>query len=239
MDYYLSAAALEPPGAEANYTERLEALPGIGCWLQRLARTMPPSVALPAGRPCLICPAMPFKYGARHDRLFTALAERVPGSRLVFFRNRPAHLALKLEQRLRRAFEAAGLDFERHVSFLPWQSLASFRGLLSQADLYLDSVGFSGFNTALHALECGLPIVTREGRFLRGRLASGMLKHIGLHELVADSDESYIELVVALANDPARRAHLRQRIARQREALYEDAAPITALEAFLERVAER
>lgn len=239
MDYYLSAAALEPPGAQENYTERLEPLPGIGCWIAHRSRPLAMDLALPAGRPRLVCPGTAFKYTARHDAIFTAIAARVPQCTLIFFRSEPAALTRKLEARLSRAFRAAGLDFERHVAFLPWQNLESFRGVLAQSDLYLDTLGFSGFNTALQALECDLPIVGYEGRFLRGRFASGMLQHIGLPELVARSDAAYIELAVALANDAERRADLRRRIARQREALYEDPRPVAALEAFIERVAGR
>jgi predicted O-linked N-acetylglucosamine transferase (SPINDLY family) len=62
-----------------------------------------------------------------------------------------------------------------------------------------------------------------------------MLRHIGLSDLVAGSDDDYIELVIALAQDAERRADLRRRIARGRDALYEDPAPVTALEEFLER----
>jgi hypothetical protein len=50
---------------------------------------------------------------------------------------------------------------------------------MKQARLYLDTIGFSGFNTAMLAVECGLPVVTREGRFMRGRLASGHSKAYG------------------------------------------------------------
>ena len=235
MDYYLSAAALEPPDAAANYTERLLALPGVGSWIPRIARPTARNVTLPSGRPLLICPGVPFKYSARHDRIFTSIAARSPSAKFVFFRNEPSHLSRKLEARLRDAFAAARLDFERQVAFLPWQSLENFRGVLAQADLYLDTLGFSGFNTALQALECGLPPVAYEGRFLRGRLASGMLRHIGLSELVTGSDDDYIELVVALAQDGERRADLRARIARGRDTLYEDPAPVAALEKFLEQ----
>lgn len=234
IDHFLSAAALEPPDAQQHYTERLEALPGLGCWMPRVAR---PIVAgsIPQGAPLLVCPGTPQKYSARHDGLFASIARRLPGSRFVFFRGDPPHLSRRFENRLRPAFEGAGLDFDRQVTFLPWQSLPGFRGLMSRADLYLDSVGFSGFNSALQAIECGLPIVTLEGRFMRGRLASGMLKQIGLDELVATSDEAYIELAVALGGDAARRARLRERIARNRDSLYEDMAPVKALAAFLER----
>ena len=104
--------------------------------------------------------------------------------------------------------------------------------------MYLDTIGFSGFNTALQAVECGLPIVTREGRFLRGRLASGILKRLGLHELVVPTEQAYADLVVRLAEDSAYREALAARIEGSRAALYEDRAPVRALEDFLGRAAQ-
>ena len=137
-------------------------------------------------------------------------------------------------------FECAGqrvtggrLNLSRET-WIAWQSRGAFRALLRRADLYLDTIGFSGFNTAVHALECGLPIVTREGRFMRGRLASGPLRHIGLPELVAPTDEAYVELAVALAGDRERRKALRARIEAGRARLYRDAAPLDALQRFIE-----
>ena len=88
----------------------------------------------------------------------------------------------------------------------------------------------------MQALECGLPIVAREGRFLRGRLGSGVLRHLGLDELVAPSDEAYVELAVALAADRERRNELRRRIEAGRERLYRDRAPLDALQRFIEGV---
>jgi predicted O-linked N-acetylglucosamine transferase (SPINDLY family) len=185
----------------------------------------------------LICPGTPFKYAAEHDALLVAIARGVPAGKLIFFRGPPAALSRRWERRLRTAFERAGLDYERHVAFVPWQEPRVFRALLASADLYLDTLGFSGFNTALQAVRCGLPVVTREGRFMRGRLASGMLRHIGLDELVATSDAAYVELAVALANDQPRRQNLRELMRGARERLFEDDAPVRALEAFFERVA--
>lgn len=240
VDYYVSAADLEPQDAQENYTETLEMLPGLGCWLEpppHADAPAPPEPDADAGRPLLVCPGMPFKYAARHDALLVEIARRVPTAGFVFFRNKPEHLSRGLEQRLRRRFAAAGLDFARRVRFIPWQSLAGFRRVLSQADLCLDSVGFSGFNTALQAVECDLPIVTREGRFLRGRLASGILRRMSLEELIAPCDEAYVELAAALCAEPVRRERLRRAIRERRGRVYLDAAPIEALQDFLERVA--
>ncbi len=239
IDYFLSAAELEPPGAQASYSEALELLPGLGCWLprERAPAMLAPAVLHElADGPLLVCPGTPFKYAARHDRLVTGIAKRVPGCKLVFFRNRPEHLSLRLERRLRDAFQRDGVDFERHVRFVPWQGIAQFRGLLAQADLYLDTVGFSGFNTALEAMKCGLPVVAREGAFMRGRLASAILKRVRMDELVAASDDTYVELAAALARDTDRCEDLHERIVAGRERLYEDSTPVEGLQKFLERM---
>ena len=239
IDYYLSAQALEPADAQANYTEKLVALPNLGCWLVPGKEELdkPAKLELQSDEVLLLCPGNAFKYAPQHDRLLAAIALRVPRSRLVFFRTRPEPLAEKLRERLRESFRRAGADFERQVTFLPWQSRPSFRALLKRADLYLDTIGFSGFNTAVQAVEGGLPIVAREGRFLRGRLASGVLRHLGLDELVAPSDEAYVELAAALAADRERCRALRQRIEAGRERLYRDAQPLEALQRFIESVA--
>ena len=91
--------------------------------------------------------------------------------------------------------------------------------------------------SALQAVEAGLPIVTREGRFMRGRLASGILTRMGLRELVAASNAEYVALAVRLAREEKHRDALRARLARERAVLFEDTAPIRALEAFLARAA--
>ena len=108
--------------------------------------------------------------------------------------------------------------------------------LVRGIDLCLDTLGFSGFNTALHVLDCGAPLVAYEGRFLRGRLASGPLRHLGLDELVAGSKQAYVELAVGLAADAGRRQALRARTAEVRGHLFRDEAPLDALESFVKSV---
>jgi predicted O-linked N-acetylglucosamine transferase (SPINDLY family) len=136
-------------------------------------------------------------------------------------------------------FSEAGLEFDEYAVFIPWLPRAAFFGLLAQADLCLDTIGFSGFNTVMQAIECGLPIVTREGRFLRGRFGSGVLKRIGLSELVATSDSAFADLAIRLGNDPAYRSDIRQRIETSRDTLFDDVAPVRALEALLLEVTRR
>ncbi len=110
----------------------------------------------------------------------------------------------RLTQRLETAFSRVGLAYNDYVVEIPWLSKPRFNSLMRQATAFLDTIGFSGFNTAMQAVECGLPIVTREGRFLRGRLGSGILRHLGATELIAESEQAYVDTAdTTLARDLA------------------------------------
>jgi protein O-GlcNAc transferase len=58
-------------------------------------------------------------------------------------------------------------------------------------------------------MECGLPVVTCEGRVMRGNLASDILKRLGLPELVARTDEDYVAIALRVARDASYRKNLR------------------------------
>jgi predicted O-linked N-acetylglucosamine transferase (SPINDLY family) len=104
---------------------------------------------------------------------------------------------------------------------------------MQRSALLLDTLGFSGFNTAMQAVDCGLPVVAREGEFMRGRLGSGILRRMGVSALVATTDEAYVELVVALTRDAALRLRLRDEMIARRGVLFGDLEPVRALERFL------
>jgi protein O-GlcNAc transferase len=243
IDYYLSAEDLEPPDAQANYTERLVALPHLGCFYEPVSvAPVDPvlhSFGLESSTPIFLCPGVPFKYAPQYDRILTEIAHRLGLCRFVFFTYRLNRISEKLQKRLKRVFARQGLDVDQFVTFVPWESSPRFHGWLHRADVYLDTIGFSGFNTAIQAAQCGIPMVTKEGPFMRGRLASSILKRMGIPELVAQSEEDYIALAVRLAKDADYRGHIRDRIEKSRSVLFEDMAPIRALESFLTEVTTR
>jgi predicted O-linked N-acetylglucosamine transferase (SPINDLY family) len=237
IDYYLSAEDFEPVGAQEHYSERLVALPHLGCFYEPLeSKPTAPNLSklgIEADQPLLLCPGMPFKYAPQFDWVLADIAHRAGRCQFVFFVPETESLAEMLRARLESAFAERGLDFRRFGIFIPWLNGPAFDGLMKRADLFLDTIGFSGFNTAMQAVECGLPIVTRDGRFMRGRLASGILKRMGLQELVAGSEQEYVQLVLRVIRDDEYRASLRKRIASGRSVLYADERPIRGLEDFL------
>jgi predicted O-linked N-acetylglucosamine transferase (SPINDLY family) len=241
VDYYLSAEDFEPPGAQAWYREKLITLPGLGCIYEPHNTAFDASpvdnLALNRSGVLLLCPGTPYKYLPRHDAIFIEIARRMPECRFVFCHDTQPSVSRMVENRLRAAFAGAGMRFDDHVSFVPRQSRAGFFGLMQIADFCLDTIGFSGFNTTMQAVECGLPVVGYEGRFMRGRFASGILRHMRLSELVATTDEQYVELVAKLASDVAYLQRVRAGIAEAAPGLFGDPSPLPALEDFLERAA--
>jgi tetratricopeptide (TPR) repeat protein len=241
IDYFLSAERFEPAGAEAHYCETLVRLPNLGCCLERPA---PAGLAAPPQRtegagPLLLCPGTPFKYEPQHDQLFVDLALRLGNCRLLFFDYQIAAQSERLMARLAQRFEAAGLKASHYLHRRPWADELEFGRLLGEADLMLDTIGFSGFNTVMQGLERGLPVITRRGAFLRGRLGSGIMERIDLADLIAETAEDYVERAVRIVRDRDLQADVRGRIRARSELLYQDAAAAGGLEEFLLRAAGR
>jgi predicted O-linked N-acetylglucosamine transferase (SPINDLY family) len=241
MDWYVSADCFEPADAQENYSERLMLLPHLGSRIQplNLLSVDPDFSALGVDlkRPILVCPGTPFKYQPANDDIFVEIARRAPGVQFVFFRPSAGDLADILKLRITRAFDAAGLRAADHVRFIHWLNFEEFHCLLRRADVMLDTIGFSGYNTAVQAMECGVPLVTREGRFLRGRLASGVLRRMNLPELIVQTKADYATLVVRLVTDRQYRAHIQQEIAQRRSVLFDDQSAMRPFQDFLESVA--
>ena len=97
----------------------------------------------------------------------------------------------------------------------------------------LDTVGFSGFNTAIQAVECSLPYLAFEGRFMRGRLASGIMRRLDLPQLVATTADEFIKRAVELTRDADLRRELESQLVQRRFKLFGDLAPVRALERHL------
>ncbi len=246
MDLYLSAQTMEPPQASAHYTEQLVTLPRLGVSLQPLNPVIVapdlPALGLSPTEPLLLCPGTPFKYTPQGDATWVALAARLQArgsGRLVFFRSHRASMSAQVEQRLRRALGAAGVDPDRTVAWIPTLPRERFFGLMQRATLMLDTIGFSGFNTALQGLECRLPVVAFEGEFMRGRLASGPLRQIGLDELVATSPAEFLDIAMRLVDDVGLRARLQRDIVERSPRLFNDVSTVRALEDALVAAVER
>ena len=236
IDFFLSADLLEPHQAGQYYSEKLICLPNLGTHFEwPLIDPKEPNLlelGIDKKIPILICAGSPSKYLPTHDVIFVEIAKRLGKCQFVFF-NFDEHLSNILKQRFNQSFAAAQLDAEQFFHFIPFQKKDAFFGLMGIADLYLDTVGFSGFNTAMQALMCDLPVITIEGQLMRGRLASGILNKLDLRELICKDADNYADLAVNLIQDQNKLKSYKALINANKMNLFNDLSPIRALENFL------
>lgn len=236
IDFFLSGELYEPENADYSYTEKLIKLPNLGTHIEDTQITaITPDLnilGIKTSSPILICAGSPSKYSPENDLVFIEIAKRLDKCQFVFF-NFEESLTSILKNRLENCFLAADLEPAKFLVFAPFLSKELFCGLMQKSDLYLDTIGFSGFNTAVLALSCNLPVITLEGGHMRGRLAGAILRHINLHKFICRSQIEYIDLVVELIQNKSLLSYYKNKITELRASLFNDMKPIVALENFL------
>lgn len=240
VDVFFSSEAMEPVGGEAHYSEELVKLPGIGTCYPRPAvpeAATRASLGLPEEAILYLFPQSLFKVHPDNDALLVEILAREPRSVLVMFQSRFEPITRLFVDRLSRRFAERGVATAGRVRLLPNVGHADYLRVNLACDAMLDSLYWSGGNTSLDAIACGLPVVTRPGELMRGRQSAGMLSLMGLDELVVATDEAYVEQALRLGRDAAFRTAIRERLAGASARLFDQEAPVRALEAFLlERV---
>ncbi len=215
IDAFLSAEAMEPEGAEAHYTERLVRLPGIGTRYERPATPGDATrrrFGLPENRTLLLCPQSLWKIHPDNDALFADVLAANADALLVLFAGRHPAITTAFTRRLADALARRGLAFDACTRILPQVGHEDYLRINLVCDAMLDTLHWSGGNTSLDALACGLPIVTLPGRYMRGRQSAGMLRLLGLSEIIAGSRAGYLAIAQRLATDSHWRGALRSRI---------------------------
>jgi predicted O-linked N-acetylglucosamine transferase (SPINDLY family) len=81
---------------------------------------------------------------------------------------------------------------------------------IRRADIALDTYPYNGGATTCECLWLGVPVVTKAGAMGFARSATTILGNVGLPDLVATSDEQYLEIAAALATDRRRLRHLQR-----------------------------
>ena len=240
IDYFLSADAVEPVGAEEYYSERLVRLPGMAVCFELPALLQPLHVLRRAdfglGDDDMVfaCTQSGSKFLPAFDDVMIAIARELPESKFVFTLGGQLWGSALL-RRISDAFARAGLDWSRHGVELPELNPTEFRNLLSVSDALLDSHGWTAGYTALDAIACGLPIITTMGGPFRTRQAGAMLTLMGETRTIAADVAGCVAVATRLARDSAFRASVRARLLdpEARRVLCDNPRCIPALERFL------
>ena len=176
----------------------------------------------------------------QYDEAFVRIAQGAPNSQFVFLRHFGApHITKTLQDRLTRAFAAAGLRMEDYCLFLDRMGQNKFVAAAGVSDIFLDSIGWSGCNSALESLPHHLPIVTVEAPYMRGRHCAAILRMMGVTDTIAANVDDYVAMAVRLAKNPDERQALRERMRANAHKVYRDRACITALQDLLEEAVRK
>jgi len=236
IDYYLSSDLMEPQNAQAHYCEKLVCLPNISiCYekpsIPELTKTRSDFHFREEAVIYLSCQSL-FKYLPQFDYIFAEIAQRVPHAQFAFISIPGTVMGAEFAARLGRAFIKVGLNSEDYCVFLPAQNQVDYFNLNLVSDIFLDTFSWSGGNTTLEAIACGLPVVTCPGEFMRGRHSYGILQMMGVTETIAQDQAEYIDIATRLGLEPKWRQQIVRKIYERHSWLYDDQTCVTALESF-------
>ena len=197
IDYYLTDHPTAPEGSEGLFAETPWRLP-VPAFVYRPGSGMGEAGPLPAlrrGHVTFGTLTRAIRINHHGIRAWSEILKRVPGSRLVMdsgnFKSAPACEAMA------QRFMAHGIDRERleiGCHSPPWDVL---RGI----DIGLDCFPHNSGTTLFEMLYMGAPYVTLAGRPSVGRLGSAILQGMARRDWIADSEQEYVNKVVALAQD--------------------------------------
>jgi predicted O-linked N-acetylglucosamine transferase (SPINDLY family) len=169
-----------------------------------------------------------FKYLPQYDDVFVRIARAVGDCQFVFLRHFGApKITSIIREQLERAFAAEGLRADEHCVFLNRLSQSKFVAAAGLSAVFMDSVGWSGCNSALECL-AQAAVVTFEGKTMGGRHSAAILRMLDVTETIATTIEDYVAIATRLGKDTQFRQTISSRMAENRHKIYRDRAPVTA-----------
>ncbi len=227
VDYFLSNQLMEPENGQQYYREKLVRLPGLGM-VPTKANLVIETVLnradfnLPDNKLIYLCSQSLWKYLPQYDYIWPEIAQKVDNSLFVFFRHMSKGITLKFQERIAKAFDKYGLDWQQYCYFSDRLDYHRFLRINELSDVFLDSFVWSGGISSLHAIASSLPVVTCPGEFMRGRQAMALLKQLNIDQTIAKDPAEYIDIAVDLALNEQFRQQIKEHIKNNEHLIYED-----------------
>ena len=240
VDAFLSSELMEPPDGQANYSERLIKLPGVGV---SFAKPVIPRTFLRKTRRdygiredgvVYLSSQSVFKFLPEQDELVARIAKQVSESQFVFLVTNEL-VGKDFRQRMERSFAAVGLRASERCVWLPEMDVLDYWNLHLVSDVFLDTTGWSAGVAAFEAVACELPIVTLPGTLMRSRHSCAILTQLGVTDTIARDARDYVAIAVRLGMDKRGREAVIDKMKAGVPSLYSDDRSLRALEDFFQR----
>jgi protein O-GlcNAc transferase len=214
LDYIIGDAVVTPFADQPFYSEAIVQLPGSYLVSDSRRRLGAPPSRQEAGLLqtgiVFCCFNQNWKFTAPVFGVWMRLLREIEGSTL-WLRDCPSGARANLE----REAQARGVDPSRLI-FAGHAEGGAHLARLQLADMVLDTLPYNAHATASDALWAGVPLVTCTGEAFAGRVASSLLRAVGLGELVTANLVDYESLALRLAREPAALAAVREKLAQNR-----------------------
>lgn len=227
MDYLVADPTVIPEAERTAYSEKIIYLPDT-YWPTDSTRAIDarPMTRAEAGLPdcafVLCCFNDSYKITPQVFERWMRLLQGIEGSVLWLQSKLPEQQANLVAQARRH-----GVAGERLV-FAPFLEQGLHLRRLQLADLFVDTLPYNAHTTGSDALWAGVPLLTCTGITFAGRVATSLLRAVGMPELITSTPAEYEALALRLASDRAALQGLRDKLARQvRQAPLFDSARFT------------
>ncbi len=213
MDYRITDALADPPGqTEKLHSEELVRLPrSFLCY--HLSDELPNVGPLPAesaGCVTFGCFNNFVKVNEFTLALWSRVLEAVPGSRLMLKSRSLGDEGTRAM--IRERLGALGVAAERVELLGHLRGFADHLASYGRMDVALDPFPYHGTTTTCEAMAMGVPVITLAGEAHISRVGVSLLRNVGLEELIAETQEEYVEIARRLALDIERLAALRSEL---------------------------
>lgn len=215
IDWRITDALADPPGAERFHTERLWRLPGAFLCYQPPADApaISPLPALSTGRITFGSFNNPSKLSDETVALWARVLESVPRSRLLLKAKTLADPSIR--ERFIARFEAHEIDRDR-IELRPFaKGTANHLATYGEVDVALDPFPYNGTTTTCEAVWMGVPVITLVGSQHAGRVGLSLLSQMGLDQFIARSGDDYVAAAAELTRNLEALACLRHELRRR------------------------
>jgi protein O-GlcNAc transferase len=190
IDRIIADGTVIPPERIGSYSEKVVWMPNSMMPYDPQRNISKPgsraSCGLPENGLVLCAFGKPSKITPEFFDIWLRLLKTNAGSVLWLSEQHPAVVTNLHDEATLHGVDPDRLIFAPRIAFP-----ADHLGRLSSADLFLDTLPYNAHATAVDALIAGVPVLTCLGDTFAGRVAGGLLRAIGLPELVTNSVEEY------------------------------------------------
>jgi predicted O-linked N-acetylglucosamine transferase (SPINDLY family) len=154
-----------------------------------------------------------YKISPREFNIWMRLLHKIEGSVLWLYESNKF-----VKDNLFKEASARGITQDRLI-FAKRVPHENYLAQLSQANLYLDTFNYNAGATASNALWAGLPVLTKQGKSYAARMASSLLKSLGMSELITRSELDYERLALELAKNPDKLNRMKQKLLKNKKSM--------------------